>query len=205
MSLFLARPTSPALATTATASARCRPAPGGASPGAGWSRPAARRRGLPVLLAASLCLVLAGCASTSGTADAADPNPAAAESHSAGTDAGGASVSDARTPAAAGAGAPAGSGAKRPRSGRPAPPPKPATVDTAEAPLGRVVTANLVLKFAVIDFSLRPMPAVGVEMQLYRGVQRVGQVRISGPVLDGHIVADIIAGDAATGDEVRLD
>jgi len=91
------------------------------------------------------------------------------------------------------------------RSGRPAASTKPSTVDAAEVPFGHVVTANLLLKFVVLDFSLRPLPVIGQTLQLYRNGQRVGELRVSGPELDGHIVADITAGDAASGDEARLD
>lgn len=162
-------------------------------------------RGHGLALVACVSLAASGCSSSPQHAGDAttEAAPAAATGPGESIQAPGAAVATAKPPPAPNE--TTGAKSRRPRSGRPATPPKPATVDTAESPLGRVVTANLILKFAVIDFSLRPMPAIGVEMLLYRGAQRVGQVRISGPVLDGHIVADIIAGDAATGDEVRLD
>jgi hypothetical protein len=162
-------------------------------------------RGHGLALLACLGLAASGCSSSPQHAGDAttEAAPTAATSPGEPIQAPVAEVASAKTPAAPNG--TTGAKSRRTRNSRPATPPKPATVDTAESPLGRVVTANLILKFAVIDFSLRPMPAIGVEMLLYRGTQRVGQVRISGPVLDGHIVADIIAGDAATGDEVRLD
>ena len=93
--------------------------------------------------------------------------------------------------------------ADAPKSGRGKNFVPPTTVDTAESPFGRVVSANLPLQFVVLDFSLRPLPSIDQRMSLYRKGQKVGEVKISGPILNGNVVADIVAGDAQIGDEVR--
>jgi hypothetical protein len=42
-------------------------------------------------------------------------------------------------------------------------------------------------------------------MNLYRNGLKVGELRVTGPQQDANIVADVITGDAAAGDEVRVD
>jgi hypothetical protein len=69
--------------------------------------------------------------------------------------------------------------------------------------VGRVVSANARGRFAILNFPLTRMPAVDTRMFVYRNGQIVGEVRISGPQKDDNIVADVFAGEAAPGDEVR--
>lgn len=69
---------------------------------------------------------------------------------------------------------------------------------------GTVVSVNSVGRFVVLRFAGGSLPAVGQELSVYRQGLKVGEVMISGPQRDDHIVADIVAGEARVGDEVRL-
>jgi len=68
---------------------------------------------------------------------------------------------------------------------------------------GRVVSANARGRFAILNFPLTRMPAVDTRLFVYRNGQKIGEVRISGPQKDDNIVADVLAGEAGPGDEVR--
>ncbi len=57
--------------------------------------------------------------------------------------------------------------------------------------------------FVVIDFSGRPMPAVGTIVSVYRGNERVGSVQITQPVRTHFATADILEGNLQVGDEAR--
>ena len=67
----------------------------------------------------------------------------------------------------------------------------------------KVASYNDAGRFVVLSFPLGQMPAVGQTLFLYRGGLKTGEVQISGPQRDNNIVADLIAGYAQAGDEVR--
>lgn len=69
--------------------------------------------------------------------------------------------------------------------------------------IGRVASINPALRFVVLDFSLNPLPAVGQQLSVYRRGQKVGEVKVTGPELNSNLVADLVAGEAQPGDEVR--
>lgn len=71
--------------------------------------------------------------------------------------------------------------------------------------LGKVASVHPTLRFVVMDFPVRKMPALGQRLNLYRDGQKVGEVKVSGPALDTTIAGDIVAGEAQIGDEVRED
>jgi hypothetical protein len=91
------------------------------------------------------------------------------------------------------------------------PPPKtgtpgsfqPLAVTPETALVGKVATVNTTGRFVVLNFPLAKMPAVGQSLNLYRGGLKVGEVKISGPQREDNIVADLVAGEAAAGDEAR--
>lgn len=68
---------------------------------------------------------------------------------------------------------------------------------------GKVASVNAGLRFAVLDFYLVQLPPVDQRLGVYRQGQKVGEVKITGPARDHNIVADITAGEAQVGDEVR--
>lgn len=69
--------------------------------------------------------------------------------------------------------------------------------------VGKVATFNAIGRFAVLNFSVTRMPAVGQTLFLYRDNLKVGEVKITGPQKDDNIVADLVSGEGAVGDEVR--
>jgi hypothetical protein len=73
--------------------------------------------------------------------------------------------------------------------------------DTALA--GRVVWVNGAARYAILGFPIGSMPQNGVRLFVYRGANRVGELKVSGPQRDDHTVADIMLGDCQVGDEVR--
>ncbi|MEW6159842.1 MAG: hypothetical protein AB1813_20615 [Verrucomicrobiota bacterium] len=70
---------------------------------------------------------------------------------------------------------------------------------------GKVVSANLSSRFVVLDFYLSPMPNKEERLNVYRRGQKVGELKVSGPERNQMTVADIVAGEAQVGDEVRRD
>jgi hypothetical protein len=68
---------------------------------------------------------------------------------------------------------------------------------------GKVASVNPELRFVVIDFALNPVPKVDQRMSVYRQGQKVGEVKISSQARNSIIAADITAGDAKIGDDVR--
>jgi hypothetical protein len=70
---------------------------------------------------------------------------------------------------------------------------------------GKVASVNPNLRFVVMDFPLRKMPALEQRLNVYRNAQKVGEVKVTGPALDTTIAGDITAGEAQLGDEVRED
>lgn len=86
-----------------------------------------------------------------------------------------------------------------------APASKPAAVVvTPDASLtAKVVRYEPTGRFVVLNFPIGQMPAIGQTLFLYRGGLKEGEVKVSGPRQETYIVADVIAGDAQVGDEVR--
>jgi hypothetical protein len=67
----------------------------------------------------------------------------------------------------------------------------------------KVLAVNAVGRFVVLDFPGGHMPKMDQHMFLYRSGLKSAEVKIVGPQQDTSIVADIISGDAQTGDVVR--
>src|ERR1039457_4014843 len=87
-----------------------------------------------------------------------------------------------------------------------APVPKgPAMIITPDASFAaRVISYNEAGRFVVLSFPIRQMPKADQMFFLYRGGLKTGEVKITGPQDDNNnIVADVVAGDAQAGDEVR--
>jgi hypothetical protein len=56
-----------------------------------------------------------------------------------------------------------------------------------------------------MDFPIRRVPALEQRLNVYRQGQKVGEVKVTGPVLDTTIAGDIVAGEAQPGDELTED
>jgi hypothetical protein len=67
----------------------------------------------------------------------------------------------------------------------------------------KITLLNATHNFVVVDFSGRVLPAIGTTMPVYRDGLKVGEVRITEPVRGQLATADIVAGEARVGDEVR--
>jgi len=71
-----------------------------------------------------------------------------------------------------------------------------------------VVSVRSDLRYVVVDFSFSRLPFSGQIMGVYRGDDRVGEVRITrspNQALKGAMVADIREGGIRLGDSVRAD
>jgi hypothetical protein len=79
------------------------------------------------------------------------------------------------------------------------PPPKTRVLPMA----GRVAKVNHDLNFVIIDFTNTRQPKLEQRLSIYRVGQKVGEVVVSGPFRNTTVAADIVAGEAKYGDEVR--
>lgn len=70
--------------------------------------------------------------------------------------------------------------------------------------LGRVAQVNERLRFVVLEFPLNPVPAFGQRLELVRNEVVCGEVKVSAFAQGAAVAADIVSGDAAVGDLVRL-
>jgi len=68
---------------------------------------------------------------------------------------------------------------------------------------GKVVRYNDAGRFVVLDFPLGHTPQVEKRMSVYRQGLKVGEVKISEWQRENLVVADLTAGEAQEGDEVR--
>lgn len=82
-------------------------------------------------------------------------------------------------------------------------PSAPATVAPASGLTGKVARYNEAGRFAVLEFPLGKMPRLEQRLFVYRNGLKVGELKVTGPQRDEHIVADVLAGEAQPGDEVR--
>lgn len=76
-------------------------------------------------------------------------------------------------------------------------------VTPGSAVTGKVAVYNADGRFVVVDFPLGHMPSAEQRMFVYRNGLKVGELKITGPQKENHTVADVAAGEAQRGDEVR--
>ena len=70
----------------------------------------------------------------------------------------------------------------------------------------RVVGGKQEFRFVIIDFTNGRRPALDEKLGVYRLGQKVGEIKISGPFWqDTTVAADLLAGEAKYGDEVKAD
>jgi hypothetical protein len=86
------------------------------------------------------------------------------------------------------------------RSRAPAP-----TIRPLGGATGRITSVNESLRFVVVDYSLNAIPEFGRRVPVFRGDQAVGELKITGPIRDAHVIADIVSGEPRPGDEARLE
>ena len=74
-------------------------------------------------------------------------------------------------------------------------------VVTADVSAGaKVVSVNTVGRFVVLSFPNGDLPKVQQTMFLYRAGLKVAAIKITGPQQGNNIVADLVSGEAKTGD-----
>ena len=67
----------------------------------------------------------------------------------------------------------------------------------------KVATYNATGRFVVLSFPVGRMPKMDQTFFLYRAGLKIGEVKITGPQRDNNIAADLVTGEAQTGDEAR--
>jgi hypothetical protein len=88
-----------------------------------------------------------------------------------------------------------------------APPPSTNRVEPAPVALpasGRIHDVVAGSRFVIVDYTLGGMPALHSVVHVYRGGEKVGELRLSGPERNGFVAADILNGFIQVDDEVRL-
>lgn len=81
---------------------------------------------------------------------------------------------------------------------------KPELIVTPENALtGKVATYNDAGRFVVLDFPSGRLPVADQRMFVYRRGLKVGEVKINSWQRNHYVVADLTAGEAQSGDEVR--
>jgi hypothetical protein len=68
---------------------------------------------------------------------------------------------------------------------------------------GKILKVNAEGRFVVLNFPIGKLPFVGQRLNVYRHNLKVGEVKVTGPQREDNIVADISAGEAEPGDDVR--
>lgn len=69
--------------------------------------------------------------------------------------------------------------------------------------VGKVEMANQNARYVVLSFPIGHLPAMEQRLNVYRRGLKIGEVKVSGPQIEDNVVADIVEGDAQSGDEVR--
>jgi hypothetical protein len=69
--------------------------------------------------------------------------------------------------------------------------------------VGKVALVNQSQRFVILNFPLGRLPLKEQHMNLYRHGLKVGEVKVTPMRHDDNVVADLMAGDSAVGDEVR--
>lgn len=80
---------------------------------------------------------------------------------------------------------------------------KPAIVTPNTSLAAKVVAANEVGRFVIINFPGDQIPKMSQSLFLYRAGLKVAEIKITGPQSENNIVADLVSGDAKVGDNVR--
>lgn len=68
---------------------------------------------------------------------------------------------------------------------------------------GKVSRYNEAGRFVVLEFPVAHMPTLGQTLFVYRNGLKVGEVKVTGPQRDDRSVADLSAGEAQPGDDIR--
>jgi hypothetical protein len=66
----------------------------------------------------------------------------------------------------------------------------------------KIQLVNDNLRFIVLDYSYEPMPPLETRLTVYRDGERIGMVKVTGPVMNGSTIAIIVEGEPQVGDTV---
>jgi hypothetical protein len=80
-----------------------------------------------------------------------------------------------------------------------------AIITPASGLAGRVASVNPAYQFVVIAFEGGTSPVPDQKLSLYRANLKVGEVKVSRQQMGRNVVADIVAGEARVGDDVRAE
>ena len=69
--------------------------------------------------------------------------------------------------------------------------------------VGKVALFDANGRYVVLNFPIGQIAAVDQRLNVYRRGLKVGEVKVTGPQRENNIVADVVAGEAAVGDEAR--
>jgi hypothetical protein len=94
----------------------------------------------------------------------------------------------------------AASGAVKPSQGEPK-----VILSPLTAISGKVASVNLAGQFVILTFQAGALPVQDQKLAVYRGGLKVGEVKVSKEKMGQNLAADIVAGEARLGDEVRSD
>jgi hypothetical protein len=81
--------------------------------------------------------------------------------------------------------------------------PSSAIVTPNDSLAGKVAAYNSAGRFVVLNFPGAQLPKVDQTLFLYRAGLKVAELKVTGPQDEDNIVANLVTGDAAVGDEVR--
>ncbi len=68
---------------------------------------------------------------------------------------------------------------------------------------GKIVMVNDTLRYVVVDFGFGRLPQTEQRLGVYRGGNKIAEIKISTHSRNSNFAADIITGTVQTGDEVR--
>ena len=78
-----------------------------------------------------------------------------------------------------------------------------AIVTPATGTFGRVVSVNPAGRFVVLSYPVGTLPALEKRLNVFRNGLKVAELKVTGPIRDTHIVADVLTGECQAGDETR--
>jgi hypothetical protein len=86
----------------------------------------------------------------------------------------------------------------------PAPPVRPVRLkEPLDGGVGRVMSVNERLRFVLLDYSLNRLPKIGDVVELWREDRVIGELKVTGPIRNTTVLADVVSGEPQVGDQAR--
>lgn len=76
-------------------------------------------------------------------------------------------------------------------------------VATSNDVIGKVVLVNDTLRYVVVDFGFGRLPQTEQRLGVYRGGNKIAEIKISTHSRNSNFAADIVSGTVQAGDEVK--